>query len=231
MVDHESDLIVAIGLSAEETDHEQLVPMLNELKRVLGAVAKITDVDTGYTSGSQLHEANEKHLPVLGPVQSEWDKGLLPKSSFGYDAERDVVICPRGDVLPLEGRRKMTKDAPCETAIYRCHNSECPERSGCTSDRNGRTVKRTPFDEDLERMRALLVKPEMRDLYDLRKEIVEHIFGCLKGNDNFRRFSVRGLIKAWAQWALVCIALDLRKLYRLWADGLFSWRPGALAYA
>jgi transposase len=231
VVDHESDLIVAIGLTAEENDHGQLLPMLEQTKRVLGAVAKMTDVDTGYTSGPQLHEANQKHLPVLGPVQPEWDKGLLPKSSFAYDSERDVFVCPRGEVLPLEDRRKMSKDAPCETAIYRCHNNDCPERSGCTDDRRGRTVKRTPFDDDLERLRELLADPAMRNLYDLRKEIVEHIFGCIKSNDKFRRFTVRGLAKAFAQWALACIALDLRKLYQPWTAGLFRLQPRALAYA
>lgn len=231
VVDHESDLVVAIGLSAEETDHYQLVPMMEETRRVLGAVAKMTDVDTGYTSGAQLHAAHEKHLPVLGPVQPERDnKGLLPKSSFAYDQERDVVVCPRGEELPLEDRRKMSQDAPCETAIYRCHNSACPERSGCTSDKKGRTVKRTPFDDDLDRHRALMTEPAMQNLYDLRKEIVEHIFGCIKGNDKFRRFSVRGLAKAFAQWALACIALDLRKLYGVWAAGLFGWAPSALAH-
>jgi transposase len=231
VVDHESDLIVAIGLSAEENDQRQLVPMMEDTKRVLGAVAQMTDVDAGYTSGPQLHAAHERRLPVLGPVQPEWDKGLLPKSSFAYDQERDVVVCPRGEVLPLEDRRKMSRDAPCETAIYRCHNSDCPERGGCTSDRKGRTVKRTPFDDDLERHRALLARPEMHNLYDLRKEIVEHIFGCIKGNDNFRRFTVRGLAKAFAQWALACVALDLRKLYQVWADGLFSWSPRTQAHA
>jgi transposase len=231
VVDHESDLIVAIGLSAEENDQQQLVPMMEGTKRVLGAVAKMTDVDAGYTSGPQLHAAHERHLPVLGPVQPEWDKGLLPKSSFAYNEERDVVVCPRGEELPLEDRRKMSRDAPCETAIYRCHKSDCPERAGCTSDRKGRTVKRTPFDDDLDRHRALLAQPEMRNLYDLRKEIVEHVFGCIKGNDNFRRFTVRGLAKAFAQWALACIALDLRKVYVDWAAGLFSWPPRALAHA
>jgi transposase len=231
VVDHESDLIVAIGLTAEEQDHGQLVPMLEQTERVLGAVAELTDVDTGYISGPQLHEANKKHLPVLGPVQPEWDKSLLPKSSFAYDAERDVVVCPRGEDLPLEDRRKMSKDAPCETAIYRCHNNECPERPGCTDDRRGRTVKRTPFDDDLEQHRELLTKPAMRNLYDLRKEIVEHIFGCIKSNDKFRRFTMRGLAKAFAQWALACIALDLRKLYQAWTTGLFRLPSRALAHA
>jgi transposase len=229
MVDHESDLIVAIGLTAEENDHEQLVPMLEETQRVLGAAADMTDVDAGYTTGPQLHETHERHLPVLGPVQPEWNKEM-PKSRFNYDAERDVVVCPRGEVLPLEDRRKMSKDAPCETAIYRCHNSACPERAVCTSDRKGRTIKRTPFDDDLERMRAQMAKPEMGILYSLRKEIVEHIFGCIKGNNHFGRFSVRGLAKVFAQWALACIALDLRKLHQRWADGLFSWRPCGLAH-
>lgn len=223
VVDHESDLIVAIGMTNDETDHEQLVPMLEHTKQVLGAVAKLTAVDTGYASGPQLHEAHKKHLPVLTTLQAESDKGLLPKSSFHYEQDRDVFICPRGEELPLEDRRKMSKDAPYETAIYRCHNRECPERSGCTSDRKGRTVKSTPFDEDLDRQRALMDQPTMRNLYDLRKEIVEHIFGCIKSNDKFRRFSLRGLAKTFAQWALACIALNLRKLYRLWADSLFSW--------
>jgi transposase len=231
VVDHESDLTVAIGLTAEENDHGQLLPMLGKTERLLGAVAKETVVDTGYISGPQLHEAKQKHLPVLGPVQPEWDKSLLPKSSFAYDAERDVFVCPRGEVLPLEDRRKMSKDAPCETAIYRCHNNDCPERSGCTDDRRGRTVKRTAFDDDLARQRELLADPAMRNLYDLRKEIVEHIFGCIKSNDKFRRFTVRGLAKAFAQWALVCVALNLRKLYQTWAAGLFRPQFRPLAHA
>jgi transposase len=231
LVDHDSDMIVAIGLTADENDQEQLVPMMEQTQRVLGAVAKMTDVDTGYTSGPQLHEAHKRHLPVLGPVQPEWDKGLLPKSSFAYDAERDVVVCPRGEVLPLEDRRKMSKDAPCETAIYRCHNRDCPERSGCTSDRKGRTVKRTPFDEDLERQRAQMAEPANRNLYELRKEIIEHIFGCLKSNDRFWRFLVRGLAKVSAQWAMVCAAFNLRKLYDAWTGGLFSWPTRAPAHA
>src|SRR5262249_13751549 len=223
VVDHEHDLIVAIGLTTDENDLAQLVPMLQQTERVLGDVAERTVVDTGYASGAQLHEAEQRHLPVLAPVQAESDKGLLPKSSSGSGEEGAVSVCPRGEGLTREDRRKMSKDAPCETAIYRCHDDGCPERAACTSDRKGRTVKRTLFDEAVEHQRALLAQPPMRHLYDLRKEIVEHIFGCIKGTDGFRRFSVRGFAKALAQWALACIAFNLRKLHRAWAAGLFFW--------
>jgi hypothetical protein len=223
VVDHESDMVVAVGMSPDEHDHALLVPMMEQAKRMLGDVAKQTLADAGFASGHQLHKAHKRRLPVLVSVQAESDKGLLPKSSFAYDPERDVVVCPRGEVLALEDRRKMSKDAPCETAIYRCHNNDCAERSACTSDRKGRTVKRTPFDDAIEQQRALLARPETRNLYELRKEIVEHTFGCIKSNDSFRRFTVRGLAKAFAQWVLACTTFDLRKLYQAWADGLFRW--------
>ena len=59
----------------------------------------------------------------------------------------------------------------------------------------------------------------MRVLLSLRKEIVEHLFGIVKAVDGFRRFTVRGLEKASAQWALVCTAVNLRKLYVWWRQG------------
>lgn len=230
VVDHESDLIVAIGLSTEESDHELLVPMM-ETKRVLGAVAKMTDADAGYASGEQLQQAHQRHLPVLVSMQAEPDKGLLPKSSFAYDEERDAYVCPRGEHLTLEGHSKRSSDARFARAVYRCHTVDCPERAACSKDPKGRTVKRTPFEDDLKRQRTQMAKPALRTLYELRKEIIEHIFGCIKSNDNFRRFSVRGLAKAFAQWALACIALDLRKLREAWAAGLFRWPPRTMAYA
>ena len=59
----------------------------------------------------------------------------------------------------------------------------------------------------------------------LRKEIVEHLFVIVKAVDGFRRFTVRGLEKARAQWALVCTAVNLRKLYVWWRQGKLTFPP------
>ena len=63
----------------------------------------------------------------------------------------------------------------------------------------------------------------MAILLGLRKEIVEHIFGIVKTIDGFRRFTVRGLEKVNAQWALVCLGVNLRKLH-----ALATWHNGKL---
>ena len=47
-----------------------------------------------------------------------------------------------------------------------------------------------------------------------RKEIIEPIFGTVKRNLGFRRWSVRGLKKVQAEWAVVCTAVNLRKIYK-----------------
>ena len=65
----------------------------------------------------------------------------------------------------------------------------------------------------------------MRTLLSLRKEIVEHLFGIVKAVDGFRRFTVRGLERARAQWALVCTAVNLRKLYAAWWHGRLTFGP------
>jgi hypothetical protein len=229
VVDHEHDLIVALSLSADENDFAQLMPMLRRVVSVLGAVAKQTAADSGYASGEQLQAARREGLPVLVNSRPEPESKRFPKSAFAYDRERDAYVCPRGQLLPLVGHNKDHHDATYERAVYRCHAVGCPERAACTSDPKGRSVKRLPFEDDLDHHRALLTKPELRNLYELRKEIVEHIFGCIKGNDGFRRFTVRGLAKVLAQWALACTAFNLRKLHQAWKDGQFAW--GAPAHA
>jgi hypothetical protein len=220
VVDHEHDLVVALDVCADENDLAQLAPMMQRVVRCLGAVAKQTVADGGYASGEQLHAVRREGFPVLVQVRSEPADGRFPKSSFAYDKERDGYVCPRGEFLPLVGHDKTHQDATYQRSVYRCQAVDCPERAVCTSSARGRNVKRTPFEDDLDHQRILLAKPALRNLYGLRKEIVEHIFGCIKGNAGFRRFTVRGLAKVLAQWALACTAFNLRKLHQAWEAGL-----------
>ena len=76
MVDHDSDLIVAVDVSGEETDHQQLVPMGGAVRDTLGRTAEHTVADAGYTSGAEFEKAEKHHLPVIVAVQQESsDKG------------------------------------------------------------------------------------------------------------------------------------------------------------
>jgi transposase len=61
-------------------------------------------------------------------------------------------------------------------------------------------------------MRDKLKRGGWRSPYRLRKQVVEPVFGQIKQAMGFRQFLMRGLAKVKAEWQLVCLAHNLRKL-------------------
>jgi transposase len=216
VVDHDSDMIVAIDVTGDENDHGQMVPMVFETLETTGRVAEQTVCDAGYFGGEQIASAQRHHLPVLVNLQAPAAKGEFAKDKFTYDRERDGYVCPRGAFLPLEMVAKPTTGKAYEMKVYRCTNTTCPVRDQCTKDERGRGIKRTPYEDAIDEQSAKQQRHEMRTLMGLRKEVVEHIFGIIKTVDGFTRFTVRGLVGVRAQWALACAAVNLRKLYAFW---------------
>ncbi len=66
-----------------------------------------------------------------------------------------------------------------------------------------------------QRMERKLNTPEGRALYRHRKGIAEPVLGWIKNILGFRQFSLRGDEKAAAEWDLVCLGINLRRLHRL----------------
>lgn len=69
------------------------------------------------------------------------------------------------------------------------------------------------------RMARWLNSPEGRAHYRRRKTIPEPVFGWIKQVLGFRTFSLRGLVAANAEWRLVCMAVNLKRMHRL------GWTP------
>lgn len=64
-------------------------------------------------------------------------------------------------------------------------------------------------------MRQKLRDPVGRAVYQRRKTLVEPVIGVLKEQRGMRRFRYRGLAKVAAEWALVTIAFNLTRMWRL----------------
>jgi transposase len=65
-----------------------------------------------------------------------------------------------------------------------------------------------------EAMRSKLRTETGRAVYKMRKAIVEPVFGQIKEQRGFRRFSLRGKENVSREWKLVCAASNLLKLFR-----------------
>ena len=65
-----------------------------------------------------------------------------------------------------------------------------------------------------EAMRHKLRTADGRAVYKMRKAIVEPVFGQIKEQRGFRRFSLRGKDNVGREWRLVCAVSNLLKLFR-----------------
>jgi transposase len=66
-------------------------------------------------------------------------------------------------------------------------------------------------------MRHRLQSSPGKQLYKLRQQTVEPVFGIIKSVLGFRQFLLRGTAKVSNEWTLVCLAYNLKRLHRLCA--------------
>ncbi len=217
VADAKEGVIVACEVTRGETDHRQLVPMIEQARQNLAEAAPeaVTVADNGYGAGADLAAAAAAGMRVLArPAENRAARDpAYAVERFHYDPQQSSVTCPRGQRLDWEGR--STKHGqPVER--YRCRVRDCPVRDQCTGDRHGRHVDIWEHTAEVQAMRQRLQEPGNRQLLQQRREIIERRFGQIKQHDGFRRWTVWGLEAVRTQWALLCATLNLRELYRRW---------------
>ena len=226
VADAQAGMVVAATVVNAESDNAQLVPMLEEVQGNLGAVAEETVGDGGYASASQFGEAQARGYEVLvapgvetgGPKRGEFDS-----RKFEYDREADEVICPQGERLKFEGVKKKGPQRPAVRS-YRCRAyARCPVRALCSSRREGRRIELSPQRAAVLRQREKRRDPSKQALLRQRKVIVEPVFATIKQAMGFRRWTVQGLENVRTQWALLCAAFNLKKMYKSWAAGQLAF--------
>lgn len=90
---------------------------------------------------------------------------------------------------------------------------------------HGRTVEDLEKKDDPEQptenagikeiMEYRLKTEEGKEIYKLRKQTVEPVFGIIKHVMGFRQFSLRGHEKVSTEWSLVCLAYNFKRLYNM----------------
>jgi hypothetical protein len=64
-------------------------------------------------------------------------------------------------------------------------------------------------------MQAKLKSENAKARYALRKQTIEPVFGIITSVLGFTRFRLRSLAKVSAEWTLIALACNCRRLHRL----------------
>jgi transposase len=221
VVDREAQIIVGAEVVTAEADNQQLGRMLSSAEATAGAKAQQTVADGGYCTGAQLAAAQRAGYEVLSPIPGEpktSEAGTYHVSRFIYDEAKDVMICPRQQELPFRRVRGANAVVRREYRGVASVCRACPAFGSCTKDRHGRTVERWPWSPIMTAHRTKMASAAAIETYAQRCRIIEPVFGWIKENGSFRRWTVRGLTKVKAQWLWICAASNLRRLYRFWQE-------------
>jgi transposase len=219
VVDSKHQIIVGSKATNQEADNHLLTEMLEEVINTSGKNAEETLADAGYFSGEELAKAEEMKSSVLVNLSgtiSQKEEGFR-KEDFYYDSKTDNYVCSTNKILKFTGKTKKSR-RNYDIKIYRCKDYvTCPYKVKCTAKPGGRQLERTEFDEALERQKQRHKNEDNQALLKQRKKIVEPLFAWIKHNNKINRWSYRGLESVDAQWSLLCSAINLKKLFAVWA--------------
>lgn len=214
-VDQKHKLVVASEVINNPADQGQLSDMAKQAKEVLGVEEIKVLADKGYYSTKDLMECEANHIETYVPKQrytGNVDNVDYQPDKFQYDKEKDIYLCPAGQIL-YPSRIREVKGVKYQTyKNYRaCHY--CQFKDQCTKSQKGRTIHRN-LDQ------ALLDKVDRRtrdnpQLCAQRQMIVEHPFGTIKRTWGYSYFLTRGLNSVDTENKLHLLAYNLRRVINI----------------
>ncbi|HEY8783984.1 MAG TPA: transposase [Mucilaginibacter sp.] len=119
----------------------------------------------------------------------------------GYFSENNVLKVQEQHIEPIIATSREKHNSSLKTYI---------ERQETVNESIPITIRTV-----IEQMNQRLKSKEGGDIYKKRKQTVEPVFGIIKETLGFRRFSLRGEQQTDGEWSLVCLAYNLKRLFKL----------------
>lgn len=215
-VDEQAQVIVAADVTNQPNDKEQLLPMIEQTEQNTGASIDTLSADSGYSTPENLQKLEAYDVDAYIPDDIYQGRsrgkqvGPFDKEHFIYDQSADAFTCPAGKVLKFWYTKRESKSV---YHIYRCKQCDsCQHFGQCTPSKRGRSIWRRLVDNKIKAMRSKLDSDEGKVIYAKRRHIVEPVFGHIKTIIGFTGFHLRGLKKVNAEFKLVAIAHNLKKI-------------------
>lgn len=170
--------------------------------------------DAGYKTPAISKLLIDDGIKPLLPYKRPMTKaGFFYKHEYVYDEYYDCYICPNHKVLEYRttNREGYREYKSCGTVC-----ESCPYLSQCTESKNHiKTVTRHIWEPYMELCEDIRHTEGMKDLYALRKETIERIFGTAKENHGFRYTQMIGKARMEMKAGLTFACLNLKKLAKM----------------
>lgn len=229
--EEQSRMVVSVDVSSDANDTQQLLPAIERVNQMTGARPEQIIADNGYATRKNVEGTAVQGIELIAPWKEDKSReagacrrngigeAFVP-SAFGMKRGGKSMECPAGKQLVRIGERVhhgVVKE------IYQAEARECGRcryRKECCGARSGpRRLERV---KETGAMRAYLGRMKQRvvkAVYSKRSEIAEFPHLWAKGVKKWRRFSVRGMVKARMEAVWVALAYNVTQWMRVRPTG------------
>ncbi len=226
-----TDFVLSYEVFAQHSDSGTLQVSMSKIHQS-GIHVEDLLADAGYPVGEDLAFCEASGMTLYAPWQEnsstakkkQSTEPRVEKDDFQWDDAREVYICPEGKELSFSHKNSRQR-ASGETIpfdIYQASPSDCTTcrlQASCTTVPNkGRTVRRDPYQAEIDRLKTRMQTEDAKLLYKQRGQTIERVFADFKEHRNMRRFRGRGLSRARAQTGLTVLGHNLRIFANLRAN-------------
>ena len=193
-------------------DTHALSSMALDAKNLLDVETMNVLTDKGYTTGKHIDICSKNDIVTYSSPKkhSSQKNGLFDMQIFKYNKEKDQYTCPDNQLLKTNGTVYNKANHKVKHYKNRQACKNCTLRSQCTSNKNGRYIERSIYQEALEENQKRV--DSNPDYYRLRQQITEHQFGTLKRQWGFTYVLMKGKENVLSEVNLMMICYNLRRL-------------------
>ncbi len=214
----EDGIVVSAYTNNCPSDRTDTIKVLDQAEVNAAENYKEILADSGYASFDNFEELDRRGKIIYIPDQqmnSEAEKQQNPyhRNRFIYNEEKDCFACPENKELPFYGNHthKRTKQ---QSRVYICKDCPaCDKQTLCTKGkyRQINVEKREHLRHQIrERLNSIQGK-----LTYLKRMRIESVFGNIKHNLGYIHLYLKGIKKTTAEWQLICIGHNLKKIHKL----------------
>jgi transposase len=222
-----SRVIVGIGVTTAANDTQELMPALERAKQNSGVSAETVIADNGYATRSNVEETSKQNTKLIAPWKEDAAREAGACKRNGIEAEfvpskfrpqrgGKKLTCPAGKTLVQIGQKVHHEVL---RNIFEARKSDCGRcrfRKACCGKKGGpRRVERVVESPAMKQYLARMKGSEAKALYKKRCEIAEFPHLWAKGVKKWRRFSVRGVVKAGMEAVWVALAYNVVQWMRI----------------
>ena len=222
-ISSENQFITLASIHQKPGDTTTLAPHLDKFEENYQKQSEEVVADAGYGSEENYEMLEEKEITAYVKYnyfhkeqKKKFKENPFAVANLFYNQEKDFYVCPMGQKMTPIGQEKRVSENGYESQVthYQAERCEgCPLRGQCHQAKTDRIIAVNHRLNELRQQAKTLLMSEKGIEHRKKRPIeVEAVFGQMKSNNHFNRFTLRGLEKVALEFSLMAMGHNLRKL-------------------